>query len=79
MKYAQMYVLQKGKVVEAIASDSILHLDGRWNLFTCKRQIESYINSMEKLKDFVGYSIHQGERYSTSYCINAFVEYKANS
>jgi hypothetical protein len=63
-----------GKPVEAIASDSILPLDGRWSLGTCHAIAQSHaFNLLQGIgKRFCGYEIHRGQRLSSPFVLTTY-------
>ena len=40
------------EIVEMVGMDSIMPIDGRWNMSSIRAEIQKYIESMEKIKSF---------------------------
>ena len=40
------------EIVEMVGMDSIMHIDGRWNMSSIRAEIQKHIDSMKKIEGF---------------------------
>ena len=40
------------EIVEMVGMDSIMHIDGRWNMSSIRAEIQKHIESMKKIESF---------------------------
>ena len=83
MRFAQFYHWSSGwngkdfsgpvKLVEACGSDSVLHLDGRWALHTCRGEAAR----VARQRGYEAYRIMSGPRYSDARALTAVEPAKA--
>ena len=71
--FAQFYNRKlDGSIGEALASDSVLTLDGRMSLHNMEVAVYNQLERLKRLnKGFTGYSLHSGT-YSNSRTIQAY-------